>query len=90
MRATTLVINERQDTYTGKRGKVTQKILALLDTDAEHAFLNTFDYTLNEEEEVKHSGKLNGKRIELAITNMEPAFGGRIRARGCIVKVLGA
>lgn len=88
MRANVQIINERIDSYTGKKGKVTQKVLSVLDTDAEFAFLNTFDYTLNEEEAGKHSGKLQGKRIELAITNMEPAFGGRLRARGAIVKVL--
>jgi hypothetical protein len=90
MRANVQVINERTDSYTGKKGKVTQRVLSLLDTDAEHAFLNTFDYVLNEEEGQKHSGKLQGKRLELAITNMEPAFGGRVRARGTIVKLLAA
>lgn len=88
MRANAQVINERVDSYTGKRGKVTQRVLSLLDVDPDYAFLNTFDYTLNEEEAGKHSGKLAGKRIELAVTNFEPAFGGRLRARGSIVKVL--
>ena len=65
-------------------------MLSLLDTDPEHAFLNTFDYILTEDEAQKHSGKLQGKRIELAITNMEPSFGGRLRARGAIVKLIAA
>ncbi len=88
MRANAQVIHERVDSYTGKRGKVTQRVLSLLDTDAEFAFLNTFDYSLTEEESARHSAKLAGKRIELAITNFEPAFGGRLRARGTIVKIL--
>lgn len=90
MKANIQVISERSDSYVGKRGPVKQQILACLDTDPEHAFINTFDYTLSEEELPKHSGKLQGKRIELAITNMEPGFAGRIRARGAILKVLAA
>jgi hypothetical protein len=88
MRSTLQVISERLDSYTGKRGKVIQKVLSLLDLDPEKPFLNTFDYTLSEEEDKTHSGKIQGKKIELAITNMEPAFGGRLRARGAIMKVI--
>lgn len=90
MRANLQVISERIDSFTGKRGKVTNKVLSLLDLDPEKPFLNTFDYTMSEEEAEKHSGKVQGKKIELAITNMEPAFGGRLRARGAIMKVIAA
>lgn len=87
MRATTQVISERSESYVGKRGKVNQKILALLDLEPEEPFLNTFDYVLKEEESEKFSGKIQGKKVELAINNFEPAFGGRMRARGRILKV---
>ncbi|MEI6536208.1 MAG: hypothetical protein WCN98_12755 [Verrucomicrobiaceae bacterium] len=90
MKTIVQIISERSDTYTGKRGVVKQQILSCLDTDPEHPFINTFDYTLSDEEAQKHTGKLQGKRVELAITNMEPSFGGRIRARGAIVKLLAA
>jgi hypothetical protein len=90
MRANLQVISERLDSFTGKRGKVTNKVLSLLDLDPEKPFLNTFDYTMSEEEAEKHSGKVQGKRIELAITNMEAAFGGRLRARGAIMKIIAA
>lgn len=87
MKANVQVVSERVDSFTGKRGKVTNKVLSLLDLDPDKPFLNTFDYTMSEEEAEKHSGKIQGKRIELGITNMEPAFGNRLRVRGAIMKV---
>ena len=87
MKANAQVINERAESYVGKRGKVDQTILSLLDLDTVHPFLNTFDYVMSEEEAKKHSGKIQGKRVELGVTNFEPAFGGRLRARGHIVTV---
>lgn len=90
MKTTVQVINDRTDSYTGKKGKVTQRVLSLLDVDPDYAFLNTFDYVLSEEEAQKHTGKLQGKRVELGIMNMEPSFGGRLRARGAIVKIVAA
>ena len=88
MRAITQVISERAESFTGKRGKVNQKVLALLDLDPEHPFLNTFDYVLSEDEAEKFSGKVQGKKIELGIMNFEPAFGGRMRARGTVLEVM--
>ncbi len=90
MKAKAQVISERADSYVGKRGKVSQKILSLLDLDNENPFINTFDYVLSEDESEKLSGALQGKHIELAITNFEPAFGGRLRARGRVLQVIGA
>jgi hypothetical protein len=90
MKAIVQVISERTDSYTGKRGLVKQQIVACLDADPDHPFYNTFDFVLSDEELQKYSGKLQGKRVELAITNMEPAFGGRLRARGAIVKLIAA
>lgn len=88
MKANVQVINERAESFTGKRGKVNQKVLSLLDLDPEVAFLNTFDYVLNEDEAEKYSGKLAGKRLELGIQNFAAAFGGRYKAQGRILKVL--
>lgn len=90
MRATAQIINERSESYQGKRGVVKQQIACCLDTDPEHPFLNTFDFTLSDDEIVKFSGKLTGKRVEIAITNMDTSFAGRIRARGTILKLLNA
>jgi hypothetical protein len=87
MKAKVQIVSERKDSYTGKRGKVDQVILSCLDLDGSHAFLNTFDYILGEEEVKKHAGKVQGKQIELGIRNFEPSFGNRLRARGEIIAV---
>ena len=81
------VINERLDSYLGKRGKVEQHIIACLDLDATHPLLNTFDFVLSEDEAKQHSGKIQGKKVELGIIGFEPAFGGRMRAKGQILGV---
>lgn len=81
------VIAERTDEYTGKRGHVKQQVVTLLDADEADRFVNTFDYTLLPEEAAKHSGKLQGKVIELGVQNFDALFNGRLRARGRIVGV---
>lgn len=88
MKATVQIINERAESFTGKRGRVDQKVLSLLDLEPEVAFLNTFDYVLSQEEAEKHSGKLAGKRVELGIQGFAATFGGRFKAQGRILKVL--
>ena len=81
------VISERSDSYIGKRGKVEQTILACLDLDRTHPFINTFDYVFNEDEAKQHGGKLVGRAVQLGIISFEPAFGGRLRAKGHIISV---
>jgi hypothetical protein len=82
MQANAQIINERLESYMGKRGKVEQHIVSCLDLDAANPFINTFDYLLRDEEAEKHSGKIQGKKVQLGITAFEPAFGGRLRAKG--------
>lgn len=86
MKGTFQVINERTDAFVGKRGKVENQVVSLLDMD-EHAMLNTLDYPLNDDEKSKHSGKLVGKKVTLAITNAKTDFGGRLRLQGRILEV---
>jgi hypothetical protein len=86
MKALFQVINERTDAFMGKRGKVENQVVSLLDLD-EHAMLNTLDYPLSEDEKSKHSGKLVGKRVFLAITDAKTDFGGRLRLHGKILEV---
>jgi hypothetical protein len=81
------VISERTQSYVGKRGKVEETILACLDLDGTHPFLNTFDYVLREEELGEYAGKLVGKAVHLGINAFQPAFGGRLRAAGKIISV---
>ena len=87
MQATVQIISERLDSYTGKKGRVEQHIVACLDLDGTHPLINTFDYVLGEEEVKKHSGKIQGKKVQLGIIGFEPAFGGRMRAKGQLLGV---
>lgn len=80
------IISERLESYAGKKGKVEQHILSLLDLDPK-PLINTVDYVLNEEEQTKYSGKTQGKRIELAIHGVLPAYGGRLRLQGAIINL---
>ena len=89
MQAKAQIISERNESYTGKRGRVEQTILSCLDVDGTHPFINTFDFVFNEDEAKQHGGKLVGKTIQLGIISFEPAFGGRLRAKGQIVSVAG-
>jgi hypothetical protein len=81
-----LCLEQRADSYTGKRGVVHQQILALLDLSPEHRLINTFDYVLSPED-IEHlkGACLRDQHVELGITAFEPAFGGRLRARGRIM-----
>ena len=78
------VISERESPYQGKRGKVEQTILACLDLTPDAAMLNTFDYVLTEDERERLRGTLQGKKLEIALTDVGAAFGGRLRFRGFI------
>jgi hypothetical protein len=84
MRLTCLVMEETSETYKGKNGEVTQSVVSLQDMDVHARLKNTFDYNLREEEKAL-AGKLRDKRITVDITEFQPAFGGRLRARGRIV-----
>jgi hypothetical protein len=85
MRLKCLCIEERTESYVGKRGAVTQVVLALLDMSPEDRLVNTFDYNLSAEEAERFRGKLRDKPLELGVTAFEAAFGGRLRARGRLI-----
>ena len=90
MQAKAQIISERSESYTGKRGRVDQTILSCLDVDGTHPFINTFDFVFNQDEAKQHGGKLVGKTVQLGIISFEPAFGGRLRAKGEIIGVSGS
>ena len=84
MRLKVLVIGDRPDEYTGKKGLVKSQILSAVDRDPSGARLShAFDYTLSEDEKAKYAGKLLDKEIELDVREFTP-FGQKIRARGSI------
>lgn len=86
MTAKCLCIEQRADSYTGKRGVVHQQVLTLLDSHPEHRLLNTFDYVLSPADlEHLKGASLRDQQVELGISAFEPTFGGRLRARGCII-----
>jgi hypothetical protein len=87
MRGTFQIINERVESFTGKRGKVEQRVISLLDQDTSSPMLNTVDYVLSDDEKGKYSGKCQGKKIELAINDLKFMFGGRVRLQGHVQSV---
>lgn len=86
MKITVEVVSESTETYTGKKGLVSEQRITLLDRDPEQAYrmLNTMDYNLGAEERASLSGKLVGKTITIAVRDIMQ-FGGRLRIRGHIV-----
>jgi len=80
------VISERLDAYTGKRGRVEQRLLALLDL-GDPPLVNTVDYALTKDEEAKYPKDLKGKTVTLSVTDVRPAFGGRLRLFGGLQSV---
>jgi len=88
MKIDCLVVAENANSYTGKKGFVSMQRLTLLDQDNDSRFLNTFDYDMSDEEKAKYTGKITGRTIRLGVQDMQP-FGGRLKARGRILEVIG-
>ena len=63
MKAITEVLDQVVECYTGKRGKVEQTVLVLLDRESAGRLRNTFDYVMSEDEIKKQTGKLTGKKV---------------------------
>lgn len=86
MTLTALVISDRPDEYTGKKGLVKQQVITVVDQESggEH-LTQTLEYALSDAEKDTHAGKLLGKQILLSIREIVP-FGGRLRVRGAIVQ----
>jgi hypothetical protein len=84
-----LVMSDRSDEYTGKRGLVKQQIITVMDqSDTGERLGQPIEYALSDEEKPVHAGKLQDKVINLAIRELIP-FGGRLRARGKIIGLIG-
>ena len=81
-----MILAERAESYTGKRGVVHMRILSLLDQDKVAPALNTLDYVVTEEESKIYNGELApGQVLEIGVNNFRPAFGGRLRLEGKIL-----
>ena len=81
------VISERLNSFIStKRGRIEQKILALLDLDDKCPLINTVDYVLSEDEENDYAGKSRGKTVHIGIEEATVDFGGRTILKGRIIK----
>ena len=81
------VISERLNAFESKkRGRIEQKILALLDQDESCPLINTVDYVLSEDEEKEYAGKARGKVFQVGIESTTIDFGGRTILKGRIIK----
>lgn len=80
-----------EDSYTSKAGKqVKTFVLTVLDRGDLPRMKSTVDFMCRDDQAEKlpaHDGKLAGKPIEIAVTEIGAAFGGRTRIRGEIVKL---
>ncbi|HWN95776.1 MAG TPA: hypothetical protein VNT99_12135 [Methylomirabilota bacterium] len=84
-----LVLSDRPDEYTGKKGLVKQQVITVIDQEAGHNRLTQpLEYSLSEDEKPKYAGKLQDKTLKLGIREIVP-FGGRLRVRGQIIEVDG-
>ena len=82
------VLSEETNSYQGQRGLVSAQRLAVLDLDTKARFTQTFDYDMDATEKEKYTGKLVGKVVVLGVTDFM-VFGGRFRARGSVLEVVG-
>lgn len=85
-----LVMSERPDSYTGKKGLVTQQLVTAMDRSESPAerLVQPIEYAMSDEEKAKYAGKLEDKVVVIGIRELLP-FGGRLRCRGKIVSVEG-
>jgi hypothetical protein len=81
------VIEEVTESFQGKRGKVDLRLLVCLDRTPAGKLRNTFDYVLTEDEYKKHNGKAAGQTAQLAITDIEKTFAGRLRCHGSVLQL---
>ena len=83
-----LVMSDRSDEYTGKKGLVKQQIITVMDQSEGERLAQPIEYAMSDDEKGVHAGKLQDKLITLGIRELLP-FGGRLRARGKIVGLVG-
>ena len=84
-----LVMSDRSDEYTGKKGVVKQQVITVMDqSDTGERLAQPIEYAMSDEEKPLHAGKLQDKVINLGIRELM-AFGNKMRARGRIVGLVG-
>jgi hypothetical protein len=84
-----LVMSERADEYTGKKGVVKQHIITVMDkSETGERLAQPIEYALSDEEKAAYAGKLQDKVVSLGIRELM-AFGGKLRSRGKLVGIVG-
>ena len=77
-----LVVSDRPDEYTGKKGLVKQQIITVMDvSETGERLAQPIEYALSDEEKAAYAGKLQDKMINLGIRELIP--------RGKIVGLVG-
>lgn len=82
-----LVVGERVESFQAKSGQKKVRRVSVLD-QSEHSLINTVDWEPSETDADKlpELGKLKGKMITLGVTDMRPAFGGRLSISATLVQ----
>jgi hypothetical protein len=76
------VIDEQREVFEWKRGKGVHHTLVCIDCDTDTPLMRTFEYLMTQEEAAEYSGRLRDKIVMLGISDWQPTFGGRFRAKG--------
>jgi hypothetical protein len=82
MQVKVMVIGEQREVFQWKRGKGVHDILLCSDCDTDTPLQRIFDYIMTPDEAAEYSGRLQDKIVMLGIAEIEPTFGGRVRAKG--------
>ena len=80
MKIEAMVVGERANSFTGKKGLITERLLMLQDQDERRTFLNTLDFVLSEEDSKKYPKEMiRNQRVVVHFDNMRVDFGGRFK-----------
>lgn len=80
-------LDEKVDSFVGKRGAVVQTLLVLFDVAGERHLGNTVDYVLNEVEDKVHKGKVQDRVVTVNVGEVFVGLNGRLKFRGRILEV---
>lgn len=82
MQIKVVVVGQRLEKYSWKRGKGVHHLLLCMDVDKEIRLENLFDYVMTPDEAEEYFGRLEEKIVLLAVSSLEPTFGWGFRAKG--------
>jgi len=82
MRIKALVVGLRTDKWEGKKGERHQDLITVMDLDKENRLDQMVDFVVPDgTDKVPAVDAI----VELGVSHIEPAFGGRLRLRGSII-----